>query len=305
MYRIYYHNDMDGMASCVVVEEYLKKKHHNPDIVFYEMNYSDECMALYNDIEGEDGVWIVDLSFTEKTYPILQNIIRKMKNAENLSELHWCDHHISSKRLVEAHPDLEEILHYTETEAACICTYKYIQQTKGGFDAPLSRVLELISDYDTFALKDDPVTTYFKLGYDSEPDKQAFLHDALFSSNHYECAWNTIDTGKLIKHYIDADNENYLAQKGYESILPDGTPVYVCNKFSNSWIFGKKYHEYPACIVFSFDGDKFQYSMFSDLKTFPDFDCEKWAVQFGGDGHKGAAGWYSKHIMFQHGEFIP
>ena len=61
-------------------------------------------------------------------------------------------------------------------------------------------------------------------------------------------------------------------------------------------MFGEKYSEYPLVMVWVFDGTQYVYSIFSGNL---EIDCSKIAESYGGGGHKGAAGFSSKDLLFR------
>ena len=66
---------------------------------------------------------------------------------------------------------------------------------------------------------------------------------------------------------------------------------------SNSLIFGEDiYNTYPICVVFAYDGEYYEYTLYSSDKN---VDCSKIAEKFGGGGHKGAAGFRSKELVLK------
>ena len=61
---------------------------------------------------------------------------------------------------------------------------------------------------------------------------------------------------------------------------------------ANSKFFGNRISCYDAVVTQCFDGDKWNFSIYSEDE---DFDCSLVARYFGGGGHKGAAGFTSKN----------
>ena len=67
-----------------------------------------------------------------------------------------------------------------------------------------------------------------------------------------------------------------------------------CKLQDNSRIFGDKFNQYPLCIVWAFDGKRYQYSLFSTDKN---VNCAKLVEKYGGGGHVGAAGFSSDKLV--------
>ena len=155
--------------------------------------------------------------------------------------------------------------------------------------------IRLVSDYDCWKYTLEPDTTHFKLGIETVD------FDAL------DCIWRELDTlseyfqtkliekGKVIKEYIDKDNDMYRKNYSYETEV-DGYKCLVVNKKTNSWVFGQEYYNYPLVMIWVFNGDVYSYSLYSNDPT---VDCSKIAERLGGGGHKGAAGFISKELLFK------
>lgn len=353
-YKIYYHNDMDGMCSRVIAEKIIEQRHgpleKNDRIEAYKLSYKSTDVEYINKIDGDETlVIIVDYSFTDNTLDIFKEILRKTNGGRNLL---WIDHHDSSIKFVEDHiiptGDGERISMPTrnflisKAGSAAYLTWTMYQpenfkdlnilkfkENRGVFDMYkkvryVPPAVRYVSDYDTFEHRFQN-TDKFKLGYDSKPDKYAFMKE-LF--NFYggwdeeeiqeqhpdkyvalnECG-NAIAVGAIIETYITAENQTIIKAQGYESCIKDLRTgqmelVYVCNRLSNSWVFGDLYDRYKYVIVYHFTGTEYKYSIFSNLKLFSDTNCSNYAEQFGGGGHKGAAGWRSKELMFLKNVFV-
>jgi oligoribonuclease NrnB/cAMP/cGMP phosphodiesterase (DHH superfamily) len=181
-------------------------------------------------------------------------------------------------------------------------TYMYLYKKEF---AEIPYYVKLVSDYDCWQFKYDPDTTYFKLGLEAD------IYDALDKvwveladyDNLYRLSGGfsksmplpqTVN-GKIIKKYIAADNKLYRDCYAYEAEIAGYTAL-VVNKKSNSWIFGEKYNEYPLVCIWVFDGKVYTYSIFSGDST---VNCSEIAESFGGGGHKGAAGFSSKELLFK------
>ena len=180
--------------------------------------------------------------------------------------------------------------------------------------------IKYVSDYDTWQYK-YTITMYFKYAYDMAPNKDLFFFKyeeiEYDSPKYYEAMFNDIEAGKAISSYVDSQNAATLKSHGYESYIPNHiiygkaedeyecTAIYVINHYGNSTVFGEKYHEYPYVVIWYFTGELYMHSIYSDIKKFTDTDCEAIASKFGGGGHRGAAGWTSRSLMFAERRFFP
>lgn len=271
--KCFYHNDLDGRCAGSVVAKYENNYDQND---FYEIDYIINLRQLVENIKDNETVYFVDYSFTENNKWALDYLINKGCN------LVWCDHHNSSIELINKYSEYDEIKGIRKTGVSgAALTYMYLYNTE--YDN-IPDFIKYVSDYDCWIYKYGENTTYFKLGMDT------ISHDALdniwLELINISDLLEIINKGKLIKKYIDIDNAEYLNNYGYESEI-EGYKCYVVNRKTNSWIFGKKYNEYPLVVVWAYNGKKYSYSLYSSDKN---VDCSKIAEKYGGGGHKGAAG---------------
>jgi len=287
--KCFYHNDMDGICAASVVLNYEEKHGYafsKKD--FFEVDYT---KPLPDVVSNNEKVYIVDYSFTEPTLDQFQNILNRTTN------IVWCDHHISSLKLIKKYKNLHNIKGLIQDKiSGAALTYMFLYNVSFE-ECPM--YIKLVSDYDCWIYKYGDMTTYFKLGIESlnmTPSNP--IWDRLLSEDkfgHTNILDDIIHDGNIIKKYIDSDNEYYLSNFGYESELA-GYKCYVINKKSNSWIFGDKINQYPFVVVYVFDGTQYTYSLFSTDKT---VDCSKVAESFGGGGHFSAAGFTSKKLLLK------
>lgn len=280
--KCFYHNDMDGRCAGSIVAQY--ENNYNKDN-FFEVDY---VMTLPLDsIQKDERVYFVDYSFKKDTIWQLEKVLEKT------SDVIWIDHHTSSLNLEKELPWTKDIKGIRQDGiSGAGLTYMYFNSC--GFD-DLPYAIKLVSDYDCWKYKFDPDTTHFKIGletveFDALDNIWLKLYDVLNPKTS-----NIIEAGKTIKGFIDKDNIYYRDHFAYESEI-EGHKCLVVNKKTNSWVFGEKYNEYPLVMVWVFDGEKYTYSIFSSNDN---IDCSKIAEKFGGGGHRGAAGFSSKELLFR------
>lgn len=284
--KCFYHCDLDGKCAGSIVAKY--ENNYEPSNYFM-VDYVQEIQT--DNILDFEKVYFVDYSFTEKTLYVLKELLNKN------CKIVWIDHHTSSVNLEKSHPELVDISGIRlEGISGAALSYMYLYDKE--FDE-LPYYVRLVSDYDCWKFNYEPDTTRFKLGIDGKQhdalDEIWELFDSEFNNNRREHLNNIIDSGRIIKKYIDIDNISYRDNYGYESII-DGHKCFVVNKKTNSWVFGDYYDTYPAVIVWVFNGFIYQYSIYS---SDPDIDCSKIAESYGGGGHKGAAGFTSTELLFK------
>jgi len=289
--KCFYHNDLDGRCAGSIVAQYTNN-YNKED--YFEVDYIMN-LPVDNIVDGEQ-IFFVDYSFKDNTKEILNTLMQKG------CDVIWIDHHTSSINLVEMYPELNSIkgLRKDKISGAAL-TYMYFYNCE--FDT-IPYYIKLVSDYDCWIYKFDPDTTHFKLGIESENfDALDLIWKSLFDESdnigYYKMVASAkerlIGTGKIIKGYIDQDNNYYREHFSYETEI-EGYKCLVVNRKTNSWVFGEKYSDYPLVMVWVFNGTKYSYSIFSGDST---VDCSKIAEKFGGGGHRGAAGFSSDELLFK------
>lgn len=301
------HNDMDGFCSAAIVM-YHTNTYDTSKFISSKYDKEEDKRNYQHVIDTADkneDIYIVDLSFTEDTYQFLEALLKKGH------KVIWIDHHDSSVQLISRHPELAPNRSdynlkgiVSKEGSGAYLAYKYFNP-----DKVVPEFIKMVSDYDTFA-NTNPNSILYKLGIDiyidgnDEMGKYKVFTDQLKRLNFTPNGDNILTTdslaiinkGKTVNEYKTANDASHLKAYGYESQLEDGTKIYCINRKSNSLIFGDKYKEYDAVVVYCFDGTKFNYSMYSHDNV---YDCGKYAESKGGGGHKGAAGFSSTELLFR------
>lgn len=292
MYFIFHHNDNDGLTAGAIAYNALKD-HTDDEIKCIEMTYEKSFLEHSDEIQPDDFIYILDLSFTDPTINELKVLSSKVICPAE--QVIWIDHHISSIECAKKHPFTDKIKTILDnTRCGSYLTYQFFCPNR-----PMPDYIQYVDDYDRFVFALDD-TEYFKLGFDLfERGPNSHIQKALFENSY--SVDDIIKKGMSIKDYITIDNRFYFETFGYYSTIEfDGETIdaAVVNKKSNSWIFGSAYDEYPLCVSFVFNGEYYVYSLYSN-KKFTDIDCSKIAEEFGGGGHKGAAGFKSIDLVFK------
>jgi len=279
--KVFYHNDLDGRCAGALVAYFTGN--YSPED-YFEVDYVMDLSVV--PVADGEIVYFVDYSFKENTLDFLKSL------QERGCQICWIDHHTSSINLCNAHPELQSIAGIRDADASgALLTFKYFSPYG---DAP--DFVKYVSDYDCWKFQYEPQTTFFKLGietvkYDALDEIWTRLLGEMWTS---EIGY-LIVTGRTIKGYVDKTNDYYREHFAYESEIA-GHKCLVVNQKTNSWVFGSKYGEYPLVMVWVFDGTRYVYSIFSGN---PEIDCSKIAESYGGGGHKGAAGFSSKELLFR------
>lgn len=290
--KIFHHNDMDGYGSAHVIKKKLGLTQSDIERDFIEVTHDiEKDRKKFSTCKENEEVYIVDYSFTEDTHDILAELMKKN------CKIVWIDHHVSSLELIENYPEYKRISGIIKNGiSGALLTYLHLYRVRDFDITEAPEYLQLISDYDCWHLKMNPRTDNFKLAYDCAENKWEFL-DQCFD-NRYDSGFilKMCERGQIVKNFIDNENKYYRETYGYESEF-EGMKVFVVPKDSNSWIFGDLIEKYPMVVNYGFDGEKYVYSLYTH-KKFPT-DCSKIAEKYGGGGHKAAAGFTSKELLFK------
>jgi oligoribonuclease NrnB/cAMP/cGMP phosphodiesterase (DHH superfamily) len=266
--KIFHHVDNDGNLSAAIV----KRKH--PHAICVPYNYNGQFP--WHLIDKNEEIFIVDLSLKNKQ--LLKDILKRTKN------ITWIDHHISSKE--NSTSDVKGI-RVDAKPAACILCWEYLFQ-----DEPMPEFISFINDYDTWAHQFGEKTTLFNLAMLSNSVDQwvDLLNDPLTPRMIYE----KVKEGRIISKYLRKYYQT-LAKEVIFSTTFHGHKTAVCNAFgmgTNSL----KYWDQPAEIksTFHFDGTFYHVNLYSET-----VNCAEIAEQYGGGGHRGAAGFRSLEFPFK------
>lgn len=352
---VYHHNDMDGMSSAYLVHSLKPKTIPDYPESYVKTTYED----TFDKHSTHDDVFIVDLSFTEKTYP---ELIKICKTARTVT---WIDHHASSINVIKNHKDeLQNIknLTYFVSIAACgaALTYAYFQipssdlkKIRGtseddeydisatydyngnenavihvtaskvnkndpmdyvmyNYDVKLPRWLFFVDDFDSWKQL-NPMTEMFKFGIESF--NCAFIrYSKSQDKKYFNPFWNKfnkddpavcndiINRGIPISNHVHSENHRELCHTFLWTYK--GT-TFICQNTmkKSSMTFEHMMDRYTAAIAFSYSGKTGMW-MYSVYSTKEDFDCKEFCEQFGGGGHKGAAGFSSKKLIFTDPKFM-
>jgi oligoribonuclease NrnB/cAMP/cGMP phosphodiesterase (DHH superfamily) len=276
---VFHHNDADGRCSAAIVkfwfdhpsDEHPRVHDGTGRIEFVEMDYKNRVPV--EKIGRDDLVVIVDFSFRPGDMAAVQA-------ATDIGVV-WCDHH----KTAEAYGyDVPGIRDFTEKGmAGCECTWKFFFP---GEKRP--NWIRVLGDYDAWRMQEKDLCLPFHEGLKLEDQSPAGLWNVwerLFEDTLDSMANKIVEQGWSAIKYRD----NYCAELrtafGYATEI-DGHKAYALNtqRFGSQG-FGEKFAEYPVCIAFVFDGQKFTVSLYSET-----VDVSVIAKRYGGGGHKGAAG---------------
>lgn len=172
----------------------------------------------------------------------------------------------------------------------------------------IPRFIRYIDDYDRW-IKKYPESDLFNIGcklYDtrlytnSVSTCNSFWGRLAYDHKDKNFIDKVIEKGKFIQEYDTIRYSKDLAKNSYESTV-NGTTFLCMNHHGNSFVFGDKINEYDAVVLWSFDGTKYNYSLYSAKRDDKQFNCKEFCEKYGGGGHIGAAGFGSKELIFKRG----
>ena len=282
MYCIYHSIDLDGWCSAAIV------KMKFPEVKLIGYNYGDEIP----DLSFEDII-MVDISLPKEI------MIENMR-------LTWIDHHISAiKEMGEGGTQIAGI---RDTKfAACELTWKYFFPKE-----PIPEFVRLLGRYDCFGHKDTDEEQkvlefqYAARAYYKNPDdcyKMITKNNDTMYPVWYDIDW-LLQSGKSIYKYLCTEAKQTY-KNGFYFPFPEDingithTRKFICfNKERfNPINFGINYHNdgYDGAACFHFANGLWNFSLYNDNG---EVDCSVIAKQFGGGGHKGAAGFRVKNLPY-------
>lgn len=294
--KILYHLDLDGKAAGAIVLRCATQYDKYP-VECIRINYG---MAFpFDRIREGEQVWIVDYSISpeemDKLFTITNDVV-------------WIDHHKSAIQRYDDYPrDIEGIRY--DGIAGCMLTWAYIKhiantpvhKPKPEFvpnmcdDTPMC--VKYIGDYDVwrFEYGEDTKNYHFYLESfsDDEIRPEGKLWNHLLSRDLSGMNAYLLDIGKAIRRYRENLMNQYVKEYGFEAELL-GYKCFAVNMgmISSDDFASIDVDNYDILIGFCTDGKQWMYSLRSDK-----VDVSLVAMQFGGGGHRGAAGFASADFI--------
>lgn len=272
--KCFCHNDADGKCGGAIV---LRKY---PECEVRTIDYKDEFPI--DDIEKDERVFIID-------YSLPPDMMRRLMN--RTMDIVWIDHHRTAIARYEGFDGIEDIASSVldTSHSGCYLTWTAIYP-----DAPVPRSVKLIEDWDIWKHEFAPTNEHFILFLDSmdtHPMRAMDLWEEIFSDNIDDF----IDRGKAIKGYVDNRNREFAEEFGFECRL-EKFPRYRCFAMNAARCSSKGFASvddgsYDIFVAFVYDGSKYSVSLYSTR-----VDVSEVATEYGGGGHKGAAGFQSTVI---------
>jgi oligoribonuclease NrnB/cAMP/cGMP phosphodiesterase (DHH superfamily) len=281
---IYHSKDLDGICSGAIMQLAL------PGATMYPYDYGQPFDL--NIIDEETTVYMADVSMP---MPVMEEIAKRSMCFT------WIDHHKTTKDQFNSH--FYESSHELVTpipiieigKAACILCWEFFFPKK-----PIPQGVYLLGQYDIWANSNksfwNGIILPFQWGMRTRPcTLDAFPEIDLL--NRVDWIDTQIGKGRLILDYQQQQNAGAVKFAAFEAEIVyvtekqnlDYLVCICCNAGQHNSLLFDAYDtsEYDMLVVFTFNGENWKFSLFTDK---PEIDCGKVAKYFGGGGHKGAAG---------------
>lgn len=280
---IYYHDDNDGLCSAAVAGNYYDRNEFV--IKFVPINYGKESWNE-EEINAVERVWLLDFASD------------KMDEFVKIcgSKLIWVDHH---KTAMEKHPELWNSSNVpgirSIQKAACVLTWEYAHPEHPQPPAAVA----YIGDKDMWRFEYDE-TKAFSAGFSlmvKNPDDPVW--DTLLGSEYEDTVNKMISIGELL-----LESQSYKIQKAFERGVDcifhnwKARLVNTTGSVSEIGEFIYKKPEYDIAIMWQAVEDMVVFSLRSDSGNPESPDCAEIARQYGGGGHRNAAGFQKKGMDF-------
>ena len=292
--KVVHHSDADGWCSAAIINAITGRVLTSEN--FIETNYRN-MDDVVNKINDGDFVILVDVSFTETTKVFLDEIIKKS------AAIWWIDHHTSSVKLCETYLIYNHIPGIRREELSgapltYICGYSLdIDEVLSNDIKPYPYVISLVDDHDRWKHQISGTREFNMYTFSRKHEEllpgSGFWEDLIEGKSNIN---DYIKIGEKLLEFDTTEKERYCKLNAFESTI-NGIPCVVINRKCNSSIFGELYNHYPIVVTYGFDGFEYGYSLFSNRKD-PNIDCSIIAEQYGGGGHKGAAGFATPENIF-------
>lgn len=294
MVHILTHNDLDGYSAGYIVSKHFGSENCDVTILDYT------CEPAIEHFKKGDTVVITDYSLTNDQY---RQILKKVGDSGHLI---WCDHH---KTAIERYMEDEDVccggLRHTGYCGA-VLTYLYFETGLDMSDLDLLPTkiildqlpiwLRYVDAWDTWKLK-----SRYRAGAEALNIATQGCLSLDIISQIEKNPRKFIKRGKVCLSYRDqwakSFRDSYMFYKKMDGKLFGAErEVDVCVLTlgqANSQYFGEEVEKADVCLTQCFNGEGWKVSVYSNKI---DIDCGHFCKNFGGGGHKGAAGCYFEQL---------
>lgn len=285
---IFHHDDLDGIASSLILKNY----YFNSKCI--SCSYEKELINPLNVVNKNDTVVIVDYSFAPE---IMRELYLLLDD-----NLIWLDHHISAINNSKKH-GYNKIrgvrdTNYCGTELSwswCIPNRKF------------PNLIKAIGDFDTFrnfgtkSFKDALCIFYGIKSYDDFALFKA-IESYYHNWDNNDSSWYSMfyHAGEFVYLYKLNEYKENGENNSYERTIW-GLKVLCMNTYDGGLclqlpkIYNPEKHD--MIVTYNYNGNKWCYGFYTDKDYHPEVDCSKIASQYGGGGHKAAAGATTNYLL--------
>jgi uncharacterized protein len=267
----------DGICSGAIV------KHKHPNVELIGLDYGDDYdeKIFSRNFTGKT-IFFVDITLQPR------NLMLQLTKDNRIIVL---DHHITSINDIKALGWKPEGILDTKY-AGCELTWQYLFP-----DKPMPIGVKYLGSYDRWD-HTNPHTELFQYGMKYiNPGVDAPDWDTLFSEHSELYIAETIATGGVVRHWNAVRNKK-TANMSAREVIFEGWRAICINGYDGSPLFNSVYDETKHDIMVSYiqrsDG-KWRFGLYSDK---PEVHCGDIAQNYGGGGHKGAAGFTTEELIF-------
>ncbi len=291
---IVHHHDLDGyVAGDIARLSY-------PEAQTLSLNYDCACAIPGPEALSKfDLVIVVDYTLPEDTMVWLKNNRRCI----------WVDHHISAikKSIARGYDDMDGLRLSVGESPRCGAELAWEYFVK----RPLTKFLKLVGDYDTFRNSHDPefqseVMPFFygtQVVFDrflpANFHQQGFLLPDVNAYENDEWCNELIARGQIIQAY---NNQYYRGiQKEFAFVRNIWGLRVLCMNCAGhgssniNSAFNPELHD--AMMLYSYNGRRWTYGIYTDDSVKPNVDLSAIALQYGGGGHRCAAGFSTPTLL--------
>ena len=267
--------DMDGHCAGAIVNKAMNEgwAGEGEELTYIPINYNH--VFPFDKIGKNELVVIVDFSLQPEEFEKLMGITNR---------LIWIDHH---KTAIEKNAHLIEFIDGIRVStgiSGCELTWQYFFPDK---EMPL--IVALLGDYDTWTFKYGNTTRYIQEAmtlYDTRPES-ALWEEFFITKTNSPLIQKLREQGSLCTTYRKNLNAKVVKAWAFKVDLW-GYRCVACNQGStSSQLFDSTNFPYDIMMPYVFDGAMWTVSLYTKDK---DIDVSEIAKQYGGGGHRQAAG---------------
>ena len=319
--HIIHHTDADGHCAAALVRYELTNPTNK--VSYYAYNYMGD---IETEVTPNSFVYLVDISMNECVEKFIKNALEQMCTVVHI------DHHKTSVDYYNEHQiDEPKWVHFVQDETderngpisgslltfiyTCMNSDQKMHPMDVEFDLTDLRdhmifngntdmeyhvpfIVRLVDDHDVWRHKLTE-SKAFSYAYKRMPKElidpeNDDLWESIYNDNN-RLLFTSIRDGE--RYIQDEDERNAILRNigGFETDLFGNNCYAMNNLTAGSDQFAEEYETHDMVCRFAYNGEGWTYSLYSSN---PEVDCSEIAKQYGGGGHRGAAGFKLDHCIF-------